>query len=251
MGIEEDARIYRCVILSLLIIERKCEDYYVKLSVIIPVYNEPETFTTIIERVANVPIDKEILVVDDGSAKSIESVVRRLDIAELHFFQHQENRGKGAAIRTALEHAVGDAVIIQDADTEYYPEDYSRLLEVFEKNKVGAVYGSRDLSDRSLLMRYGNYFVTFVTNLLYGSKLKDMETCYKVVATELMRSLELESRRFEIEAEISAKLLRLGVEIAQVPIRYDARSEGKKLSSLDGFPTIVMLVKCLFWKPKK
>jgi glycosyltransferase involved in cell wall biosynthesis len=228
-----------------------------RLSVIIPVYNEASTLRALLQRVLALPIDKEVLVVDDGSdhetvgqlqtavAESLPGVVR--------LFTHAENRGKGAGIRTALEHATGDVVIIQDADLEYFPEDYVELLRVYEQNGAQAVYGVRDLNGRDSLMRFGNNFLTWLTNLLFGANLHDMETCYKLVDRGLMQSLELRSHRFEIEAEISAKLLRQGVTIYEAPIRYDPRDEaaGKKLSPLDGLPALATLLKYRLGLPEE
>ena len=217
-----------------------------KLSVIIPVYNEASTFPALLARVLSVPIDKEILVVDDASD---QETVRQLEEAVqengggVRLFTHENNRGKGAAIRTALDHATGDAVIIQDADLEYFPEDYAHLVDLYQQNNARAVYGVRDLSNRSPFMRIGNYFLTWMTNLLFDARLRDMETCYKLVDRHLLQSLKLRSCRFEIEAEISSKLLRRGVHIYQTPIRYLPREEGKKLSPLDGLPTLATLVK--------
>lgn len=220
-----------------------------KLTVIIPVYNEASTLRTLLQRVVVLPIDKEVLVVDDGSdAATVQQL--RAAVAEslpgvVQLFTHAQNRGKGAGIRTALEHASGDVVIIQDADLEYFPEDYVRLLDAYAQNGARAVYGVRDLSNRDFLMRFGNNFLTWTTNLLFGANLHDMETCYKLVDRELMQSLALRSHRFEIEAEISAKLLRQAVTIHEVPIRYDPRdeAEGKKLSPLDGLPALATLLK--------
>ena len=217
-----------------------------KLSVIIPVYNEASTFPALLARVVSVPLDKEILVVDDASD---EETVQQLQEAveanggSVRLFTHEQNQGKGAAIRTALEHATGDAVIIQDADLEYFPEDYALLVDVYQRYDAQAVYGVRDLSGRSLFMRSGNHFLTWVTNLFFDARLQDMETCYKLVDRPLLQSLNLRSHRFEIEAEISSKLLRRGVHIYQTPIRYEPRAAGKKLSPLDGLPTLATLVK--------
>lgn len=221
------------------------------LSVIVPIYNEDETCVEILKRVSAVEVEKEIIVVDDGSANDISPAIHAAAIPHLRVIVHERNQGKGAAIRTGLAQASGEIVIIQDADTEYAPEDYPRLLQEFKAKQVKAVYGVRDLSDRSALMKFGNHFVTWVTNLLYGSSLKDMETCYKMIDRRLFQSLELESSGFEIEAEISAKLLRLKTQIAQVPIQYTARSVGKKLTPLDGIPTVMMLIKTLRWQPDK
>lgn len=222
-----------------------------KLSVIVPVYNEDPSFVTLLQRVDAVPIEKEIIVVDDGSRENPETYILAANIPNLQFIRHPQNRGKGAAIRTALANVTGDVVIIQDADFEYYPEDYVNLMQVYTQNKVKVVYGVRDLDSRSFVMKWGNYFVTWVANLLYGSRLKDMETCYKMIDSQLMKSLQLESDRFEIEAEMSAKLLRSGAKIAQTPIRYTPRTEGKKLTPKDGIPTVIWLLKCRFWNPQK
>ncbi len=220
-----------------------------KLTVIIPIYNEASTLGTLLARVQVVPIEKEILVVDDGSDEATKLELEQVVSGKICLITHSENRGKGTAIRTALKKATGDAVIIQDADLEYYPEDYVSLLKVFEENNAQAVYGVRDLRFRSRLMRWGNQIMTLATNILYGSHLQDMETCYKLVDRQLFQSLNLESRRFEIEAEITAKLLRSGVEILEAPIRYEHREEGKKLTPWDGLPTLGKLLSCRFWRP--
>lgn len=220
-----------------------------KLSVIIPVYNEASTFRSLLERVLAVPIEKEVLVVDDASdeetVEQLEEAIAVTAGGNVQLFTHPHNRGKGAGIRTALQHATGDVVIIQDADLEYYPEDYVRLLETYRRKGAHAVYGVRDLRDRSLLMRFGNNFLTWLTNLFFGADLHDMETCYKMIDRPLMQSLNLQSRRFEIEAEISSKLLQRGVKIYEAPIGYQPRAgdEGKKLSPLDGLPALATLLK--------
>jgi glycosyltransferase involved in cell wall biosynthesis len=216
-----------------------------KLSVIIPVYNEASTFRTLLDRVHEVPVDKEILVVDDASDHETVTQLEQAITEDVKLYTHAKNAGKGAAIRTALQYATGDVVIIQDADLEYFPEDYSSLLQAYEDHDVRAVYGVRDLGERSSLMRFGNQFLTWITNLLFGSRLHDMETCYKLIDRELLQDLGLRSRRFEIEAEITAKLLLRNVTIAEVPIRYAPREEdeGKKLSPMDGLPAVATLLK--------
>jgi glycosyltransferase involved in cell wall biosynthesis len=213
-----------------------------KLTVIIPIYNEASTLGALLERVQRVPLEMEILVVDDGSDQETKDALATA-------VTHPHNKGKGSAIRTALNQATGDAIIIQDADLEYFPEDYLPLVELYQREKAQAVYGARDLSHRSTIMRFGNWLMTFMTNLLYGSRLSDMETCYKLIDRKLFQSLGLESRRFEIEAEITAKLLRSGVKIYQAPIRYEHREEGKKLTPWDGLPTLKNLLKYRFWRP--
>lgn len=219
-----------------------------KLSVLVPLYNEDATCVDLIRRVDAVPVDKEIIVVDDGSRVSMAEQIQAA-VPSVRYFAHEQNRGKGAAIRTALGHATGDVVIIQDADSEYYPEDYVGLLDAYRQQPGCAVYGVRDLTTRDTLMRFGNWFVTFVTNVLYGSRLHDMETCYKVIDRRVMLALDLAGNGFEIEPEITAKLLRLKVKIAEAPIRYAARRDGKKLSPLDGLPAISMLIRCRRWQP--
>jgi glycosyltransferase involved in cell wall biosynthesis len=215
-----------------------------KLSVLIPVYNEGTSIAGIVERVAAVDIDKEIIIVNDGSVDMTPEVLNALDIDDLRVIHHRENQGKGAAIRTALAAAGGDAVIIQDADLEYDPQDYLPLLEAFVRGPADVVYGVRDLSGQRFYMRWGNRLMTWVTNLLFGTHLRDMETCYKLVDRALMQSLDLRSDGFEIESEITAKLLQRGLRIHQVPIHYYPRYEHKKLSPLDGIPTLWMLIKC-------
>ena len=227
----------------------RCVGVGVKLSVLVPLYNEDATCVELLRRVDAVPVDKEIIVVDDGSKRSMAEEIRAA-LPSLRQFAHPLNRGKGAAIRTALSHATGEVVIIQDADSEYFPEDYVQLLRTLEANPGAVVYGVRDLTDRDPLMRWGNWFVTFVTNVLYQSRLHDMETCYKLIDRQTMLSLDLQGNGFEIEPEITAKLLRIGARIVEAPIRYQARTDGKKLTPMDGLPTVAMLVRCLRWRPQ-
>jgi dolichol-phosphate mannosyltransferase len=220
-----------------------------RLTVIIPIYNEASTLGALLARVRDVPVEKEIIVVDDGSDDGTKDELRLVVADGIRLLTHPKNQGKGSAIRTALAEASGDVVVIQDADLEYYPEDYVNLIQVYEENDARAVYGVRDLSHRTRLMRWGNQAMTLSTNILYGYRLKDMETCYKMIDRGLLQSLDLQSHRFEIEAEITSKLLRSGVEILETPIRYDPREEGKKLTPLDGLPTLGKLITCRFWKP--
>lgn len=220
-----------------------------KLTVIIPVYNEASTLGVLLRRVEAVPIEMEILVVDDGSDDGTKQELQKVISNNISLITHPENCGKGSAIRSALGKASGDAVIIQDADLEYFPEDYIELIGMYMENDAQAVYGVRDLSSRSRLMRWGNQTMTLATNVLYGCRLQDMETCYKLIKRELFQSLDLQSKRFEIEAEITAKLLRSGTEILEAPIRYEPREEGKKLTPWDGLPTLGKLIACRFWQP--
>ena len=196
-------------------------------------------------------IEKEIIIVDDGSTDKTKELLRTYtNHPSIKICFQEENEGKSSAVRRGIQNASGDIILIQDADLEYYPEDYSRLIELYAGNEVQAVYGVRDLSRRSRLMRWGNQGMTMATNILYGHKLHDMETCYKLIERELIQSLDLQSKRFEIEAEITAKLLRSGVEIFEVPIRYEHREEGKKLTPWDGIPTLRKLISCRLWQPR-
>lgn len=233
-----------------------------KLTVIIPVYNEATTVHALLDRVMTVPVDKEVLIVDDGSDQATKSILNTVEQVGgnngqtlpqniIRLFTHPHNQGKGAGIRTALSHATGDVVIIQDADLEYFPEDYVKLLAAYEQGNSKAVYGVRDLRGRSPLMRYGNQLLTLLTNLMFGARLHDMETCYKLIDREVMQSLNLTSRRFEIEAEISAKLLLKNINPKEVSIRYEPRDEGKKLTPLDGLPALATLLKYRFHLPEK
>ncbi len=217
-----------------------------RLSVLIPVYNEVTSIREVLERVSRVPVEKEIIVVDDCSTDGTDRVLAGLDLPGLKVIRHETNRGKGAALRTALKAATGDAIIFQDADLEYYPEDYPALLEPILSGRAQVVYGYRDLSTQRPMMRWGNRFLTWLTNLLYGSRLRDMETCYKVLSREVYSRLTIESNRFEIEPEITAKVLRWGYEIFEVPIRYSPRGEKKLSPWRDGLPALLTLLKYRF-----
>ena len=226
-----------------------------KLSVIIPVYNEEGTIREILNRVraVDVGMEKEIIVVDDGSRDGTRRILQEEAVkGDIRVVYHPHNRGKGAAVRTGIEHAQGDFIIIQDADLEYEPGDYPKLLEPLLAGEADVVYGSRFLGGHEKAMvslhRIGNRFLTAVTNLLYGSSLSDMETCYKVFRAEVIKSIPLVSDRFEIEPEITAKLLKRGYRIREVPIRYKGREfhEGKKISWKDGFGALWTLLKYRF-----
>ena len=213
-----------------------------KLSVLIPVYNEEATLAEVVRRVAEVGLEMEIIVVDDCSTDGTPEVLSSLKQEGLVVLTHDVNRGKGAAIRTALAAASGDAVIIQDADLEYDPADFPRLVAPFVEGRASVVYGVRSLSEQKWLMRLGNRVLTVVTNVLYGSDLRDMETCYKLISKEIIDQIDLHARGFDIEAEVTAKILRRGHRIHQVPIWYSPRTE-KKLTPLDGLPPAVLQYK--------
>ena len=216
-----------------------------KLSVLIPVYNEEATLAEVVRRVAEVGLEMEIIVVDDCSTDGTPEVLSSLKQEGLVVLTHDVNRGKGAAIRTALAAASGDAVIIQDADLEYDPADFPRLVAPFVEGRASVVYGVRSLSEQKWLMRLGNRVLTVVTNVLYRSDLRDMETCYKLISKEIIDQIDLHARGFDIEAEVTAKILRRGHRIHQVPIWYSPRTE-KKLTPLDGLPTLWTLIKLRF-----
>jgi len=220
-----------------------------KLSVLIPVWNEEPLIVRLLRRVSAAEVEKEIIAVDDCSTDRSWELMQSLDIPDLHLYQHDVNRGKGAGIRTALQHVTGDVVIIQDADLEYDPNDYPKLLRALESGEADVVYGARDLSGQRPLMCVGNRFLTLATNLLFGSRLTDMETCYKLVPTEIMRGLDLEADRFQIEPEITAKLLRRGYRIVEVPISYKPRADKKLSPWRDGIPALWTLLRYRFRSP--
>jgi glycosyltransferase involved in cell wall biosynthesis len=222
----------------------------VKLSVLMPAFNEAKTIRQVVARVQAVPLEMEIVLVNDASSDGTAGIVDDLASSDVRVLHHAVNRGKGAAIRTALDAATGDLVVIQDADLEYDPNDLVRLIAPLADGTAEVVYGVRPLHSQRLIMRLGNRFVTLLANLLYGQRLEDMETCYKMMRRELAQSLDLECRRFDVEAEITAKVLRSGCTIHELPISYTARYENKKLSPLDGWPTAQALWRYRKWKPR-
>lgn len=218
-----------------------------KLSVLMPLYNEEKTVAIVLDKLLKQKEVKEIVVVDDGStddsAKIVKKFVKKHKI--IKFFQ-KTNGGKGSAIRLALKKASGDYVLIQDADLEYDPEEIPLLLEPILKGRSEVVYGSRFLGAHSNLLfwhRLGNDFLNFLVNLLFNSTLSDMETCYKLLPRELMQSLDLKANKFDLEPEITCKILKKGIRIYEVPINYVGRdfSEGKKATWKDGFVALRMI----------
>ncbi|MBD3426358.1 MAG: glycosyltransferase [Candidatus Omnitrophica bacterium] len=213
-----------------------------KISVLMPVYNEKRTIEDILQLVRGIELDKEIILVDDKSTDGTRELLKELfgdRKDEVRVIYHQNNSGKGASIRTALREATGDYVIVQDADLEYSPHDMVKLYECAEETKAVAVYGSRFLEgwrSTSFLHYMVNRFLTSLTNVLFGSSLTDMETCYKMIRTDVMKELDIRSSRFELEPEITAKLLKKGYSIREVPISYRGRTydEGKKIGWRDG-----------------
>jgi glycosyltransferase involved in cell wall biosynthesis len=226
-----------------------------KLSIIIPVYNERETLSEILSQVRAVQlpeIQKEIIVVDDGSSDGTDQIIaEEASIGDLRVFRHEQNRGKGAAVRTAIKHATGDLILIQDADLEYDPRDYSKLVQPILEGRVTVVYGSRFLGPRKAMLFWhmlGNKLLTLTTNILYNSILSDMETCYKCFRADIVKDIPLHAKRFELEPEITAKVLKRGHRIFEVPISYYGREyyEGKKISWRDAPLAFWTLIKYRF-----
>ena len=226
---------------------------YTKLSVIVPVFNERNTVVEIMRRMRAVelPIEREIILVDDGSSDGTLQVLQQLGDSTVRVVKHPANRGKGAAIRTGLEQATGDLVLIQDADLEYDPEDWPKLLAPVFRGKATVVYGSRFTGERRnmlFLHWMGNRMLSLVTNVLYNTTLSDMETCYKLFDRRVFDGITLRSDRCDFEPEITAKVLRKGIRIYEVPISYSGREfhEGKKITWRDGFAALYALVKFRF-----
>jgi dolichol-phosphate mannosyltransferase len=220
------------------------------VSVIVPVYNEVENLDDLLRAVVASPVKKEIIVVDDGSTDGTREKLRALPaIDELTILFHERNCGKGASIRTALAHARGEYVLIQDSDLEYDPSDYPALLAPLESGEANVVYGVRpDRPERGLRFFLGAKFLTHLTNLLYGADIHDEATCYKVLRRSVLAQMELECRRFEFCPEITAKLCRMHEKIAEVPISYHPRSaiQGKKIRHADGWLAIWTLIRYRF-----
>ena len=230
-----------------------------KLSVIIPIYNEANTLPELVRRVQAVALDKELILVDDGSTDGTRDILRRWEAnppPNMKIVYHAQNRGKGAAVATGLKHATGDVVIIQDADLEYDPQDYPALLAPFADESVQVVYGSRNLRPNprsSFSFYWGGRLLSWITNLLYGSRITDEATGYKLFRAELLKELGVESTGFEFCPEMTGKVLRRKIPIHEVPIRYRPRlwHEGKKIKWKDGLIAIWVLVKYRFLKPGK
>jgi glycosyltransferase involved in cell wall biosynthesis len=224
-----------------------------KLSVIIPVYNEIKTVEKILERVRAVPVDKELLIVDDFSTDGTRELLKRYEnLPDVRIFYHPHNKGKGSAIRTAVQEVHGDIVVIQDADLEYSPEEYPKLIDPILRGTADVVYGSRFYGCHRVFMvwhYFANKLLTFLTNILYDTMLTDMETCYKVFRAEIIKSMNLRSKRFDIEPEITAKVLKNRKNrVYEMPITYDGRdySEGKKIGAKDALPAVWALIKYRF-----
>lgn len=224
-----------------------------RLSVVIPVYNEERTILQIIQRVKEAPLDKEIIVINDGSTdKTGELLQQNRD--EVILLTHERNRGKGASIRTALPHVTGDIVIIQDADLEYDPLEYPRLLSPMLEGKADVVYGSRFFGGAHRVLYFwhaiGNWFITNLSNAFTNLNLSDMETGYKVFRAEVLKRVKIKSNRFGFEPEITAKVAKMGCRIFEVPISYWGRdySEGKKIKWKDGLAAVYWILRFNLFK---
>ena len=222
------------------------------LSVVMPVYNERATIEEIVQRVLAVPLRVELIVVDDGSTDGTREVLQALEKERpIKLVLQPANAGKGAALRRGFQEVTGDLVVIQDADLEYSPEEFPQLIELICQGRADVVYGSRFLGRHRVFMftHYaGNRFLTLVTNVLYNTMLTDMETCYKVMRTEVLRSMTLDANGFGIEPELTAKIFKRHYRVYEVPITYDGRGyeEGKKITWRDGVVALWVLLKYRF-----
>lgn len=224
------------------------------LTVVIPVYNEESTLREIVEVVRKEPTRKEIILVDDGSTDGSPAILEELEaLPGIRVIRHEKNSGKGAALKTGFREAQGNVVIIQDADMEYDPADYEELLRPIVEGKADVVYGSRFLVRHyarvHLYSHYlGNRMLTLFSNIMTGLNLTDMETCYKMFRKEIVDKIDLKSRRFDVEPEITAKIAKLKCRIYEVPISYAGRDfdEGKKITWKDGFAAIRAILKYRF-----
>lgn len=229
-----------------------------KISLLIPVYNEAESLETLLERVESVDfcgLEKELVIVDDGSEDGTRDILRKIEEQQpgYRIIYHAQNMGKGAALRTAIDVASGDIMAIQDADLEYDPVDYPPLIKLIMDNKADVVYGSRlshnKTKDTFAGLHYlGNKFLTLVTNLLYSTRITDMETCYKAFRSDIIKGIKIRSNRFDFEPEITAKVLKKKCRLAEAPISYNGRDfhEGKKITWVDGLWALKALVKFRF-----
>jgi len=221
-----------------------------KTSIIIPVYNEEKTIDRILKKVLASPINKEVIVVNDGSTDKTLKILGKYK-KEITYASHHKNRGKGSAIRTGLKHASGEIVLIQDADLEYDPSDYPALIRPIEQGKAKVVYGSRWLGKRKVkpsVFYLGTQFLTWATNFLYGTKITDESCGYKVFRYKVLNSLKFKSKGFEFCPEVTAKIAKKGIKIVEVPIKYTPRSisEGKKIKWRDGIIALFTLIRFRF-----
>lgn len=224
-----------------------------KISVVMPVFNEENTIREIIDKVQNINIEKEIIIVDDCSTDKTRDVLRSLKADNIRILFHDKNLGKGGALKTGFKQAAGDIVIIQDADLEYDPEEYQKLIDPIVKGHADVVYGSRLSGGRPQRVymfwhKVGNNFLTFLTGILYNTTLTDMETGYKVFKREVIQNMDIKSRGFAVEPEITAKIFKKRCRVYEIPISYYGRdySEGKKIKWWHAIGAIWALVKYKF-----
>lgn len=225
-----------------------------KLSIIIPVYNESKTLAKIVEIADNTILSagKEIIIVDDGSTDGSREIITDWK-NKYKIILQAKNSGKGAAVRAGLELATGDYTVIQDADLEYNPADFNKMIELADKDGWAAIYGSRNLAPNPHFKEtyyYGGKLITFFTNLLFGGELTDVNTCYKMIKTDLLKSLALKQKGFSFCEEVTAKLLRKKIKIKEIPISYQPRKfgEGKKIRYYHGLKSLFTLLSCRFFK---
>lgn len=224
-----------------------------KITILIPVFNEVNTLSEILKKVEEADfcgLEKEIILIDDYSTDGTRDLYKNYNYKVLY---HEYNQGKGAALRTGFKEASGDIIVIQDADLEYDPKDYKPLIELLLEGKADVCYGSRlsgGKPSRSFMFHHllGNKFLSLLTNILYGSTLTDMETCYKAFKKDFIKDIEIKSNRFDFEPEITAKVLKRGARLFEVPISYYGRefAEGKKITWRDGIHAIIALIKFRF-----
>ncbi|HOV21701.1 MAG TPA: glycosyltransferase family 2 protein [bacterium] len=222
-----------------------------KLSVIIPVYNERDTINKIIEKVRKVPIEKEIIIVDDGSTDGTQNILKNFNNKDIKVILKEKNEGKGMSIREGLKYVSGDIVVIQDADLEYEPMDFLKMIEVMKRNNAEVVYGSRILGKgkkSSFFFYLGGRFLSCIVNILYNAKITDEPTCYKMFRTDVIKKINLKCTGFEFCPEVTAKVRKMGYKIFEVPIHYIPRSikEGKKIRLKDGIIATWTLIKYKF-----
>ena len=228
-----------------------------KLSILMPVYNEKDTILKIIEEIKKAKLKnltKEMIIVDDFSTDGTRNILRNIKDSSIKIYYHNRNQGKGAAVRTAISNSTGGILLVQDADLEYSPKEYNKLLQPIMEKKADIVYGSRFESIRKNLKKMyklhyiGNLFLTSMTNVLYGTKISDMETGFKVFRRKVISNMNLKSKRFDFEPEITSKILKRGYKIHEVPIVFTARkfSEGKKITWKDGVKAAYCLLKYRF-----
>jgi dolichol-phosphate mannosyltransferase len=222
----------------------------VKLSILIPTYNEAKTLPILLDRVLSVPVEKELVIVDDGSTDETGRILEGYQSVEnILIIRHDRNLGKGSAVRTAIPHITGEIAVIQDADLEYDPMDFPRLMEPIQRGEARVVYGVRKFSPYSYwTYALGGRFLSLLTSILFGQPLRDVNTCYKMIDPKLLKSLPLEGTRFDLDLEITARIARQGIRIHEIPIRYKPRSfqEGKKICWKDGAVAVGVLLKVRF-----